>query len=175
MNDAMVAKPAWLHLASDLQRDAVFFVPCGVACGLIQLIGYRYFDNADWGTTLISEHIALGTLGALGLGLFLTWMVYRLRWPTPQHPTWLMLAMLHGAKRAQGLASAGACACIGFTLVAAFSGGGYRLVMFVYFIFYLIALGEMAANSWRYRPVSESLWWLVIIVIAAPLVGVVMR
>lgn len=175
MDETTVTKPALLHLANDLRRDAAFFVPCGIACGLIQLVGYRYFDHADWGTTLVSEHIALITLGALALGLLGMWMVYQRRWPTPRHPTGLMVAMRHGAERAQGLASTGACICVGFTLVAAFSGGGYRLVMFVYFILYLIAFGEMAANSWHYRPASQSLGWLVGIVIAAPLVGMLMR
>lgn len=175
MDDALMARPPWLYLWSDLRRDATFFVPLGIVSGLLQLIGYRYFHHADWGTQLLFEHVSLVTLSALGVGLLFLWTLYRRRWPEPQPLTWLMAAMRHGSERAQGLASVGACVCVGFTLVAALSGAGYRLVMFVYFIFYLAGFGEMAANSWRYRPTSRGLVWLIAITIVAPLIGMVMR
>lgn len=175
MDDASIPEPAWLYLAGDLQRDAAFFVPFGIVCGFLQLAGFRYFNHAEWGTALVSEHIALVTLGVLSLTLVAMWFVYRRRWPIPRHRSAWMVAMRHVAERTQGFASTGACACVGFTAVAAVSGAGFRLLVFVYFILYLVAFGEMAANSWRYRPTSKSLGWLVGIVIAAPLFGTLVR
>jgi hypothetical protein len=55
-------KSQWMLAGSDVMKDAPFFVPLGALFGLIQLVSYRYFDQANWGSELLQEHIPFHSL-----------------------------------------------------------------------------------------------------------------
>src|SRR5690554_4310315 len=75
MREACVEKPPntpWLLVSGELRKDAPFFVILGLLCGMVQVVGYRYFDKANWGSELLKEHIAFNSLLLIVIFLWLT-------------------------------------------------------------------------------------------------------
>jgi len=134
----------WMLSASDLLKDAVFFVPIGTICGIIQVVGYRYF-KAEWGAELLFEHIAFNSLLLITV---LLWLIKALlHWLSSRMETsWAEVLVAHISKRAIGIASISASVIVGFGLAAAFHGAYYFAFAFLLLSLYFVALAEIAAN-----------------------------
>lgn len=166
-NNHITSAP-WFYSALDLRRDALFFVPVGMICAVIQFIGYDYFNKADWGTQLLEEHIPFNSLGLMVILLALPWIASKARPSRSPHPR-LTAIMKHIAGRAVAFASVSASVTLGFAAIAIFAGAARHTTTFLLFIAYLVALAEITANLWQEHGPSKSFSYFVGIIIATPI------
>ena len=139
-----------------------------MACAVIQLIGYDYFNKADWGTQLLEEHIAFNSLGLMVILLALPWIVLKTKPSRSLYPR-LTAIMRHIASRAVAFASEGASVTLGFAVVAIFGGAASHTVTLLLFITFLVALAEFASNLWQEHGPSKSFFYFLGIIIATPI------
>lgn len=135
----------WFRVATDLVDDFPFFCVVGLTCGVVQIVGYRYFDKAEWGSELLQEHIAFNSLLLMTMFLWLArgfteWLTKR----------WTMLrakALIeHVAGRAVAFGSVAASVIIGFAISAAIFEAYAYAIKFVQAALYFLAIAEVAAN-----------------------------
>lgn len=131
--------------ARDLKGDMPFFGTVGLICGLVQWVGYRYFDKANWGSELLKEHIPfeslLLTVGFLLFAKGLTeWLCTKRECPR------LTALVAHVSVRAVAFASVAAAVVAGFALAAALFGAFSYALRFMFFAIYFVALAETAVN-----------------------------
>ncbi|BEH19468.1 hypothetical protein GTC3P0254_00810 [Burkholderia pseudomallei] len=137
----------WLLTSDDIRKDAPFFGTLGVLIGVAQLVGFRCFHKADWGTKLLFEHIVFDTLI---VALIVVWLA---RIPTE----WLRIErkrefpmldklIAHVARRAASFAVTAASVVAGVAAVAALSGSPVHAVKFAFFCAYLLSIGEAVLN-----------------------------
>ncbi|WP_431819493.1 hypothetical protein [Burkholderia sp. F1] len=160
--------------AKDLWSDLPFFGAIGLICGLIQSVGYRYFNKSNVGTELLLEHIPFVSLvTTVGILWFAKWGVERLciQRDRPR----LRALMAHVSMRAVSFASVSAAVIIGFGVaVAACQDYGYAFKFWVLSLPFA-ALAEIAANpSWA--PGYSKLYLLAVgIIIVTPFAAALMR
>lgn len=137
----------WLLTSGDIRKDAPFFGTLGVLIGVAQLVGFRCFHTADWGTKLLFEHIVFDTLV---VALIVVWLA---RIPTE----WLRIErkrefpmldklIAHVARRAASFAVTAASVVAGVAAVAVLSGSPVHAVKFAFFCAYLLSIGEAVLN-----------------------------
>ena len=154
----------WLKIAPDLMNDAPFFVPVGLICGVLQLVGYRYFDGANLGSTILTEHVALYTLMPLSA---LVWLM-RIAQRRPREKTSAFDRFVnHLSGRVTCLASIAACTLFGFALSVAFFGYLWYAAKFLIFSVYIASLGEAPSNYPLHRASQSRLYlpaWATVVV-----------
>ncbi|MFC6444528.1 hypothetical protein [Shinella zoogloeoides] len=135
----------WLLVGGDLRKDAPYFVPLGFLVAVLQVVGYGYFNKANWGETLLLEHLAFHStafsiLFLWGGRLLLIWQGKR------RGMAYLDAMITNVANRAVGFASVAACVIFGFAIVPGISGAFWHAGMFMLCSFYFVCLAEVAAN-----------------------------
>ncbi|MFM0016706.1 MULTISPECIES: hypothetical protein [Paraburkholderia] len=135
----------WMLAAKDLLNDLPFFGALGFICGLVQWVGYHYFNKAQWGAELLQEHIAFNSMV---LTVMFLWLVKGTveRLCAKRELSRLTALVDHIVARAVALASVAAAVVMGFGLAAAFFHAFGHALMFEYFALYFVALAEIAAN-----------------------------
>ncbi|WP_159086588.1 MULTISPECIES: hypothetical protein [Burkholderia] len=135
----------WMLVAKELKGDLPFFGTVGLICGLVQWVGYRHFDKANWGSELLQEHIAFNSLLLTVMFLWLAkGLVERLR--TTREYLRFTAFVAHVSARAVAFASVAAAVIAGFALAAALCGAFGHALWFMFFATYFVALAEIAAN-----------------------------
>jgi hypothetical protein len=137
---------SWLRVANDLKND-FFFMGLGAVFGLLQLFSYRFLDQADWGTQLLSEHIAFHSL--VGITLILFPMRILQLWFFKKYlyqPFWLKKLINHLSSRAVALGSVAANVIFGFAMVPLITGAPKMSVIFIVFSLYLVSIAEICAH-----------------------------
>ncbi|MGM3277138.1 hypothetical protein [Ralstonia sp. 24A2] len=163
------ARAPWMLAASDLKKDALFFVTVGFICGLIQLLGYRYFDKANWGADLLQEHIAFQSLLLLVAFLWLAKGLTEWTCSTRELKLTRVRALIgHIAGRTVAFASVAAFVVAGFAIVTGLSGAYFHAGVFLVFCVYLVSFAEIAANPWLRSGQSRLYRVALVIVICVP-------
>lgn len=157
----------WLRVAADLKKDGPFFGAVGLICGLVQVVGYRYFDKAQWGTELLQEHIAFNSLLLMAMCLWLArgltaWLTKR--WTMPRTTALID----HVAGRAVAFGSVAASVIIGFATSAAIFGAYAHAIKFAQAALYFVAIAEIAANPLRPAELSKGYFLALSMVIVTP-------
>lgn len=135
----------WMLVGTDLRKDAPFFIPMGLLFGIVQFVGYNYFDNANWGGDLLIEQIPIYFL--FFANIFLWSAKGIVVWQHDKRELRGLHALIgHVRSRTVGFASASASTMAGFSIAPALWGAYWHGVMFLIFSAYLLALGEVAAN-----------------------------
>jgi hypothetical protein len=135
----------WMLAAKELFDDVPFFGALGLICGLVQWVGYRYFDKAQWGAELLQEHIAFNSMILTVMFLWLAKGIVERLCEKRKRPR-LVALVDHVVARAIALASVAAAVIAGFGLAAALFRAFGHALMFEYFALYFVALAEIAAN-----------------------------
>jgi len=164
----------WMLVAKDLRGDFPFFGTVGLICGLVQWVGYHYFDKANWGSELLQEHIAFNSLL---LTVMFLWLAKGLveRLCTKRERPRLKSFVDHLAARAVAFASVAASVIAGFAIAAALCGAFGHAFRFVFFATYFVALAEIAANPF-FRPGHSRTYAVAMgIIIGMPLSVTMMR
>lgn len=135
----------WMLVSGELRKDAPFFVTVGMLCGMVQVVGYRYFDKANWGSKLLEEHIAFNSLLLTVMFLWFAkglaeWLCAKREMPRTKG------LIAHISSRAVAFASVAASVVAGFAITAAISSAYFHASMFLLFCAYLVSLAEIAAN-----------------------------
>lgn len=138
-------KTPWTFAAKDFANDFPFFGAVGFICGVVQWVGYRYFDKSNAGTDLLVEHIPYDSLVLTVLFLWFAKagvekMCAKRDWPR------LRALLAHISLRAVAFASVSAAAIAGFGLAAATFGDYKYALSFWVFSLYFLSLAEIAAN-----------------------------
>ena len=157
----------WLRVAADLKKDGPFFSAVGLICGLVQVVGYRYFDKAQWGADLLQEHIAFNSLLLMAACLWLArgltaWLT--MRW-TMQRTKALIE---HVAGRAVAFGSVAASVVIGFAMSAVIFGAYAHAIKFAQAALYFVAISEIVANPLRPAELSKGYFLALGMVIVTP-------
>ncbi|MEW4396952.1 hypothetical protein ACM7HV_30135 [Pseudomonas paraeruginosa] len=140
----------WMLAAKGLRDDLPFFGAVGLICGLIQWVGYQYFDKANFGSELLQEHVAFNSLLLTVMFLWLAKGLVERLCITKECPR-LKAFVAHVASRAVAFASVAAAVIAGFALAASLRGDFGHAFGFMFFATYFIALAEVAANPF-FRP-----------------------
>jgi len=157
----------FLQVLPEVKKDGPFFSVVGFVCGLIQYLGYNYFDKAEWGSELLKEHIAFGSIAVLIVFLWLCCVI--LRWkPTFLGRDYLDQLVTHISERAVAFALVAAFVIIGFGLAALLFKSYGNAVKFLFAGLYFIALAELAANPRIQNDKSTCYWPAFGFVIATP-------
>ena len=157
----------WLRVATDLRKDCPFFGVVGLICGFVQIVGYRYFDKAQWGSELLQEHIAFDSLSLMAMFLWLTrglteWLAKR----RPMRRTKVLIE--HVAGRAVAFGSVAASAIIGFAVSATIFGAYAHAIKFAQAALYFAAIAEVSANPLRAAEMSKGYFLALGMVIVTP-------
>ncbi|WP_338495692.1 hypothetical protein V5F23_16810 [Pseudomonas sp. WP18] len=164
----------WMLVAKDLQGDIPFFGTVGLICGLVQWVGYQYFNKANWGSELLQEHIAFNSLLLTVMFLWLAKGLVERLCTTREYPR-LKAFVGHVSARAVAFASVAAAVIAGFALAAALCGAFGHAFGFMFFATYFVALAEIAANPF-FRPGHSRTYALSMgIIIGMPLSATLMR
>lgn len=125
-----------------------FWGAIGILCGLVKVIGvigYRYFNKANWGGELLQEHIAFYPL--LMATMFLLIARGLIQWMSKRwEMSYARLLKAHVGNRTIALASVAASVVLGFAIVLALSGAYAQVWLFFLFFLWLVSLAEIAAN-----------------------------
>lgn len=140
----------WMLAAKELKGDIPFFGAVGLICGLVQWVGYRHFDKANWGSALLQEHVAFNSLLLTVAFLWFAKGLAARLCATRECPR-LMAFVAHVSARAVAFASVAAAVIAGFALAAALCGAFGHAFEFMFFATYFVALAEVAANPF-FRP-----------------------
>jgi hypothetical protein len=167
MTTQKVQHQPWLRIASDLKKDAPFFGTIGLVCGFVQVVGYRHFDKAEWGSELLQEHIAVNSLLLLVMCLLLArglteW--HSKRW-TPQC---IKNLIEHVANRTVTFGSVAASTIMGFAISAAIFGAYIHASKFALAALFFAAIAEVSANPLRSAELSKGYRPALYIIIATP-------
>lgn len=159
----------WFRVATDLRKDGPFFGMVGLLCGFVQIVGYRYFDKAEWGSELLQEHIAFNSLLLMAICLWLArglteWLT--MRWAMRRTKALIE----HVAGRAVVLGSVAGSVIIGFAVSAAIFGAYAHAIKFAQAALYLVAITEVAANPLRPAEWSQGYLPALCMVIVTPFV-----
>lgn len=164
----------WMLVAKDLRNDLPFFGTVGLICGLVQWVGYRYFDKANWGSELLQEHVAFNSLLLTVMFLWLAKGLVERLCATRERPR-LKALVAHVSARAVAFASVAVAVIAGFALAAALCGAFGHAFGFVFFATYFVALAEIAANPF-FRPGHSRAYAVAMgIIIGMPLSVTLMR
>ena len=131
--------------SGELRKDAPFFVILGLLCGMVQVIGYRYFDKANWGSELLKEHIAFNSLLLIVIFLYVPKVLAEWLGAKREMP-YTKALITHLSARAVAFASVAASIVAGFCISAVISGAYFYAAMFLLCCVYFVSLAEMAAN-----------------------------
>ncbi len=157
----------FLQVLSEAKKDGPFFTMVGFASGVIQYLGYNYFDKTQLGNELVQEHIAFKSL--VIMIVFLWFCSGLLHWKaTFPGRGYLDQLVNHISGRA-----------VAFALVAAFVtlGVGFSALLFksyghaVFFSFASLYFGSLAelASSPSFQVEKSTCYWPALgIVIATP-------
>lgn len=134
-----------LKVLPELKKDGPFFTIVGFLCGMIQYVGYSYFDRKEWGSELLQEHIAFGSL--LLMVMFLWFFGFLLHWKvTFPGRNYLDELLTHISHRAVAFALVATFVVLGFALaVLSFKNYGHGIKFLSVSLFFL-ALAETAAH-----------------------------
>lgn len=135
----------WMLSATDLRKDAIFFIPLGIFFGFAQLLGYRYINQSNFGTELFQEHVAFNSMVVITILLWLMkgiaeWWAYKYKKEI------LQAQITHITKRLIALASPAASVTAGFSLAIIVSGDYYAAFWSSLFALYCTSIAEIAAN-----------------------------
>lgn len=157
----------WFRVATDLRKDGPFFGVVGLICGFVQIVGYRYFDKAEWGSELLQEHIAFNSLLLMAMCL---WLARGLTEWLPMRWTMRRTKALieHVAGRAVAFGSVAASVIIGFAVSAAIFGAYAHAIKFAQAALYFVAIAEVAANPLRQAELSKGYFLALGMVIVTP-------
>ena len=158
----------WMIVAGALRKDAPFFGGVGLFCGILQFVGYRYFDKANWGAELLLEHIPFKSI--LFSVVFLGVAKGFLEWQRAKREMMGLEGLItHVAKRTIGFASPAASIVFGFAMASALWGAYWHAGMFLFCCIYLVALAEIAANPLFGKGCSKAYSVAVGVIIAMPI------
>ncbi len=157
----------WFRVAVDLKKDGPFFGMVGLICGFVQVVGYKYFDKADWGSELLQEHIAFNSLLLMAMCLWLARGL--MEWLT-MHWTMQRTKVLieHVAGRAVAFGSVAASVIIGFAISAAIFGAYAHAIKFAQAALYFVGLSEVVANPLRQAELSKGYFLALGMIIVTP-------
>lgn len=168
-----VAVP-WMLAAKELKGDLPFFGTVGLICGLVQWVGYRHFDKANWGSDLLQEHVAFNSLLLTVMFLWLARGLVERLCITRECPR-LKAFIAHVSARAVAFASVAAAVIVGFALAATLCGAFGHAFWFMFFATYFVALAESAANPFFRPGHSRTYAASMAIIISMPLSVMLMR
>ena len=169
MTEQKVRLQPWLRVAADLKKDGPFFGAVGLICGLVQVVGYRYFDKAQWGADLLQEHIAFNSLLLIAA---CQWLARGLTaWLTKRWTMRRTTALIdHVAGRAVAFGSVAASVVIGFAISAAIFGAYAHAIKFAQAALYFVAIAEVVANPLQKSELSKVYFLALGMVIVTPYV-----
>lgn len=164
----------WMLSGNDLIKDAPFFVPLGMLFGVIQLVSYRYFEQSDFGSELLQEHIPFNSLVLTVIFLLVTkamteWLCVKREMARTK------ILLTHIAERAVAFASVAASIVLGFCIITAFSGALFHTYISLIFCAYLVSLAEIAANPFLGPGQSKTYSAAIGVVSGLPLAFLFMR
>ncbi|WP_143277272.1 hypothetical protein [Bordetella genomosp. 1] len=169
MTSQQEAQVTWFRVTPDVKKHGPIFCVLGLIFGVIQVLGYRYFDEAQLGSTLLQEQIAFYSL-ALMLMFLLPARGLTL-WLSPRYPVRRIKALIERvAQQAMVIGSIAASAIIGFAIAAAIFGAYASSVKFVHAGVYFLALAEVAANPVRVSEASKGYSMAMGMLIATPFI-----
>jgi hypothetical protein len=147
----------WFRVTTDLRKDGPFFGVIGLICGFVQIVGYHYFDKAEWGSELLQEHIPFNSLLLMAMLLWLArgltgWLT--MRWT--MRCTKALILIEHVAGRVVAFGSVAAWVVIGFAISVAISGAYVYAIIFAVAAMYFVAIAEVAANPLPLRQAELS-------------------
>ncbi|MFK1437454.1 hypothetical protein ACIU0H_27890 [Pseudomonas aeruginosa] len=172
-SSAAAAVP-WMLAAKEFKGDIPFFGAVGLICGLVQWVGYRHFDGANWGSELLQEHVAFNSLLLTIAFLWLAKGLAERLCATRECPR-LMTFVAHVSARAVAFASVAGAVIAGFALAAALCGAFSHAFGLMFFATYFVALAEIAANPF-FRPGHSRAYAVSMgIIISMPLSVTLMR
>ena len=135
----------WLLVGGDLRKDAPYFASMGFLWGILQYVGYDYFNKANWGEILLLEHVAFHSTAFSILFRWAGRLI--LEWRGDGFAmAYLRDMVTNVANRAVGFASVAASVLFGFGLVPAITGAFWHAGMFMLCSLYFACLAEVAAN-----------------------------
>lgn len=157
----------WMHAGGDLRKDAPFFASVGLSFGLLQYVGYNYFDKANWGGDLLFEHIPFYSLF---LATMFLWFAKGLwEWQRGKREMKRMEALIaHVAARTVGFASASASVVFGFAMALMLWGAYWHACMFLFCAIYLMSIAEIAANPLFGKGCSRTYFAAMAVIITIP-------
>lgn len=135
----------WLRIGADLKKDGVFFGLLGCVFGLIQFVGFEFFNQSNVGSELLIEHIPFKTIGVTVLVIFGVRVIAHLVWgeSAPQSVEGMLS---HIANRISALACVAAAVTWGFGVTAAAFGGGLTAMAIIIIACFFAALAELAVT-----------------------------
>lgn len=153
-----------------LSADAKFFIPLGFFCGFVQVIGYKWFHKASWGTELLAEHISFNSmliLFSFALGLE---VLQRLLQKCLNQECFTQLIATSWDKVAQ-LATAAGLIVAGFSIVPLILGDLRTALTAGFFSLYCLAIIVLAHGIRKHGEAvfdTTSFWLAVGYVIGIP-------
>jgi cytochrome b561 len=135
----------FLKVLPEFKKDGPFFTVIGFLCGLIQYVGYSYFDKKELGSEFLLEHIAFGSLILM---IIFLWLCGALLCWKPEFPgrNYLDQLVTHISHRAVAFALVATFVIFGFALAAlAFNSYGFG-AKFLSASLYFLALAEISAS-----------------------------
>ncbi|WP_439628265.1 hypothetical protein [Shinella sp.] len=157
----------WMLAGGELRKDAPFFAAVGLLFGVLQYVGYIYFDKANWGGNLLLEHIPFYSLFIANLFLWLTKGIWE--WQRTKREMRRMEALIaHVSFRAVSFASVSASVVFGFAMAPALWGAYWHACMFLFCGIYLLSLAEIAANPLLGKGRSRTCLPAMLVIITIP-------
>ena len=158
----------WMRVSGELRKDAPFFMTVGLLCGIVQDVGYRYFDKANWGSDLLQEHIAFNSM--LLAVMFLWTAKGLLEWQSGKREMKGVQKLVdHVMARTVGFASVGASVVFGFGIAVTISGAYMHASISLLFCIYLVSVAEVAANPLLGKGHSKTYLGAMAVIVALPI------
>lgn len=160
---------SWLFIASSVNKCIKSFGLFGLVVGVIHVLGYKFFGQANIGTELLQEHIAFCSLASICAFLLVSKLVI-MEFPVLGKKSLVLIVMNYFAATAVGIGSSKACVIFGVAASAVLFGEYSHAAKFVHVGVYFASFAEAAANLARPSGVSICCAYAVAMIIATPFI-----